>query len=162
MDHERRKALQQSLSFCFFGACFFSPVALTACDGGRSKPYAKSASSLGQHALKGHWSVLKLEDRPLIDDTEISIHFTASGLIRGNAGANDFQAQSQTNHNGLFKTSDIVVTERYAITPPGLMEQEGRFLRLLRRANRWHQTEETMSLFLDERVLLLLQKQENG
>lgn len=135
-------------------------LALPGCsgEGGRYSGIRTADRSNASQSLQGRWRVVMLEAHRPLNDTEISVDFENPQQVSGNAGENEFQAKLVMTGNGQFDAHDIVVTQRFARRPPGLMEQEGRFLRLLRQADRWEMRDEGQTLlYYRHRPVLVLE-----
>jgi heat shock protein HslJ len=83
-------------------------------------------------ALAGHWVVERLTNPdglldPLISGTRIEILFQPDAAVAGSAGCNSFRGSYRTDGRSItFDTP--ATTRRFCHRPPGVMEQESRFL----------------------------------
>jgi heat shock protein HslJ len=85
----------------------------------------------GEEALigAGRWTLVELDDGPLLPETDITAQFAADGTIAGSAGCNRYRS--------VFKVYDDSLTLRPAATTrmsgaPSVMQQEAEFLAILR------------------------------
>ena len=81
------------------------------------------------------WKLVRLADEnstlaPVIAGTTVTAIFDADGKVRGSAGCNHYSARYTANGANL-SIEPVTRTEMYCSEPPGLMEQEDRYLALL-------------------------------
>lgn len=85
--------------------------------------------------LVGLWGVDSLRSgdgalEPPLDGSAIAVMFDEGGNVMGNAGCNSYRGSCQIDGDEItFGT--LASTRRSCMRPPGVMEQEARFLRLL-------------------------------
>ncbi|MCM2466728.1 META domain-containing protein [Methanoculleus oceani] len=67
---------------------------------------------------------------PVLDDTAVTAAFSVDGRVGGSAGCNHYSA-GYTAEGADLTIEPAVRTEMYCIDPPGVMDQEDRYLALL-------------------------------
>ncbi len=89
----------------------------------------------------------------------VTLRFGEDGHISGNAGCNEYFGDYQLE-GGLMSVRALGATEKYCLTPEGVMDREQTYLLLLSNTTRYHidQDELTLSYF-DEKKLLVFRKQ---
>ncbi len=75
--------------------------------------------------LGTQWSAVSMDGEPLIADSQITIGFVESGLVRGFAGCRNYEAEYQTTEDGLAFISTRMLEESCA--DEALLVQEGTF-----------------------------------
>ena len=76
--------------------------------------------------------------------SELRLRFGADGAISGSAGCNSFSGSYQTH--GASVTFGPVATTRRMCGTPGVMEQEGQFLKALQSATAWRREGDRLEL----------------
>jgi len=69
----------------------------------------------------------------IINGTEITALFGNDGQVTGTGGCNNYNA-SFTGQNGQMTIGNVTSTQSLCVDPPGIMEQEGRYIQLLPQA----------------------------
>jgi heat shock protein HslJ len=80
------------------------------------------------------WVLVNLEKTPVLAGTEISLTFDV-GRLYGQA-VNRYSAQYEKTEDAL-KIDVAGATKKFLDKPPGAMEQEARYLKLLAQADGW-------------------------
>jgi heat shock protein HslJ len=80
------------------------------------------------------WILWKIEDRPALPGAEISLTF-ATGRLYGEA-VNRYGA-AYTRTDDALKIEAVGATKKHVDDPPGAMDQEARYLKLLGEADAW-------------------------
>ena len=85
--------------------------------------------------------------RPVPPGVEITATFQA-GQVAGLAGCNQYSAGYQLAQDvaGIVRIGPAAATQRFCADPPGVMEQEGAYLRALERVARFHLVGERLVL----------------
>ncbi|MBH1986553.1 MAG: META domain-containing protein [Burkholderiales bacterium] len=97
---------------------------------GQAFPECVSVKSADSHTLSGReWSVEKLDGRALVEGSRVTLAFDPQGRLSGRASCNRFNATYQLEGSQLGIQG--AATTRMACAP-ALMEQEARFLALLK------------------------------
>jgi heat shock protein HslJ len=81
-------------------------------------------------ATTGAWSLSEIDGRAPIAGTSVTLEIEADGKLAGSAGANRYFGSCERTAAGIAM-SPLGSTRMYVAEPPGLMEQEARFLELL-------------------------------
>jgi heat shock protein HslJ len=118
-------------------------LALLALAGGALRGPAEPAAAAA--TLEGTpWLAVSCVDpagwfRPLPPGVEITATFQA-GQVAGSAGCNQYTAGYQLAQDtaGILRIGPAAATQRACVDPPGVMEQEGAYLRALERVGRFH------------------------
>lgn len=92
------------------------------------------------------WNLVMLGDEEPLDDSSITLDFTAEGELGGNAGCNHY-GTTYTLEDGMLSVGEI---ERTLMACDGLMEQEDRYLEALRAARALRVDEETLTILTGE------------
>ena len=69
----------------------------------------------------------------LVTGTDVTLSFAARGRVTGHAGCNSYMGPFESG-NGTLKVGPLASTRKLCPGPPGLMEQEGKFLAALQNA----------------------------
>ena len=86
-------------------------------------------------SLAGHWRVDRLRSPheslgPPLEGSAIAVIFDGAGNVMGNAGCNSYRGSCRVDVDRItFDT--LATTRRMCLRPPGVMEQESRFLGFL-------------------------------
>ena len=116
-------------------ACSAVPPAATTVPpaGGAGIP----ASSAGRLA-GGEWHVERVEDRPLVERSFITMRFGEDGQVLGRAACNGWSAGYRVTGRAIAFTAGMATLR--ACVPAALGEQEGRFHRVLSAVRRFEIT----------------------
>ncbi|MDG6256004.1 MAG: META domain-containing protein [Methanomicrobiaceae archaeon] len=95
---------------------------------------------------------------PVLDGTTITAAFGGDGRVGGSAGCNHYGADYTVDEASL-SIGLAVRTEMYCMNPPGVMEQEGRYLSLLADAACWRMEDGLLILADREGADLLIFEQ---
>jgi len=80
------------------------------------------------------WTLAMMEGTPVLDGTEVSLTFDV-GRLYGKA-VNRYSAQYERTDEAL-KIDTVAATKKFVDRPPGAMDQEQRYLKLLGEADGW-------------------------
>jgi heat shock protein HslJ len=130
---------------------------LVACVSGESRPAPESRpprASDRERVAAAQWRLVALEGEPPIAGVDVTLAFDGGERVFGHAGANRWFAAVEHADDGTFVTSAAASTRMFRAEPPGLMEQESRYLDLLSRVRRFRLDGERLELLAGERVLL--------
>jgi heat shock protein HslJ len=86
-----------------------------------------------------NWLVSTLDQESLIEGTTITAQFTGTEIV-GDAGCNSYTASYQAEGNN-FTVGEVIQTEIACMEPPGVMEQEQRYLQILREVSSYQRTD---------------------
>lgn len=93
-----------------------------------------------------------------VPGAEITLTFNSSeDEVRGNAGCNSYVGPYTLSDNEL-SIGQLARTEMYCIEPPGVMEQEARYLDILQDAESFHVTEGKLQINCGEEMLIFVQQ----
>ena len=81
---------------------------------------------------------------PVMEDTEVTLHFESGEQAGGSGGCNSFGARYQVS-DGTISFSEIVSTEIYC-TAEGVMEQERAYFEALRTADEFEVTDDQLRI----------------
>jgi len=108
-------------------------AALTACT--NSEPVVESSPSKPAGLQAGsRWQVEWLGERPLIDNSQLTLTLAEQGRAYGDGGCNRWLSSYQLHGEHLTFTAPA---STMMACPPALMEQEQRFLHMLDKITRW-------------------------
>ena len=94
---------------------------------------------------------------PVLPGTDITIRFLEDGSVTGSAGCNNYFSDYQVD-GGLVSFGPVSMTEKYCLEPPGVMEQERKYLALFADSTRYTITKERLVLsHYDTRKLLVFE-----
>ncbi len=104
-----------------------------------------------------HWTLVEMGEAgdmsPVIADTEIRLEFASiDGIVRGFAGCNTYSAPYRADSESL-NIGEITAT-RIHCDPPGVMEQEARYLEALTRVTRFEKDGDRLALTGDVLILV--------
>lgn len=77
------------------------------------------------------WRLERMDEAPPLPGSEITLAFDAAARVFGNAGANNYFAAFERDDARGLSVSTIATTRMFRAEPPGVMEQEARYLALL-------------------------------
>ena len=77
------------------------------------------------------WTLGEIDGHAPVAGSEVTLAIDAAGKVSGNAGANRYFGSCAHTPTGGLTMSPLGSTRMYAAEPPGLMDQEARFLALL-------------------------------
>ncbi|MDD1706252.1 MAG: META domain-containing protein [Methanoregulaceae archaeon] len=90
--------------------------------------------------------------------TLITLKFAEDGRISGNAGCNDYFGDYRLE-GGLISVGELGATEKYCLTPEGVMDMEQTYLLLLKNTTRYSIDQDELTLsYYDVRKLLIFRK----
>jgi heat shock protein HslJ len=102
--------------------------------------------------LRGYGAKRQLT--PVLPATEVTVVFDpAQGRLAGSAGCNQYFAAVKIDGDRLT-LAPIGATKKFCGEPPGVMNQEGKFLALLQKAERFKIRGNRLTLFSAGRQLL--------
>lgn len=100
-----------------------------------SKPQASPEAAAAPLLTGGEWVVEDIGGKGIIDASRVTLNFGEDGRLAGRASCNRYNA-GYTLEDGLRLVGAVAAT-RMACAP-ALMDQEGRFLRLLGEIEKFH------------------------
>lgn len=90
--------------------------------------------------------------------SQVTLSFGADGKISGNAGCNDYFGTYRVD-GGLLSIEGLVSTEKYCLSPQGVMDLEGKYLSLLSESTRDNIDGNELTLsYYDEKKLLVFRR----
>jgi heat shock protein HslJ len=90
--------------------------------------------------------------------SQVTLSFGDDGRLSGNAGCNDYGGTYQLD-GGLLSVKDLAWTEKFCLSPPGVMDLEGKYLALLPESTRYNIDGNELTLsYYDERKLLVFRR----
>lgn len=90
--------------------------------------------------------------------SQVTLSFGADGKISGNAGCNDYFGTYRVD-GGLLSIEGLVSTEKYCLSPQGVMDLEGKYLSLLSESTRYNIDGDELTLsYYDEKKLLVFRR----
>ncbi|MPZ56162.1 MAG: META domain-containing protein [Rhizobiales bacterium] len=93
---------------------------------------AASAQGLGLNSVQ--WVLEDLQQRGVLDRVQSTISFNFHGRVSGRAGCNQFMGRASISSN-VVQFGALATTRRACL--PVVMDQERRYLAVLRRAQQW-------------------------
>ena len=130
----------------WFMLLFFAVLLLTACVA-RPEPSLAGTS----------WTLQSLNGEDLIPGSEITAQFGEEQIL-GNAGCNSYQANYEQNNNQLT-VLDFVSTEIFCEEPEGVMDQEGEYMALMLRVDRFEIENDRLTLSTPDVETLVFERQ---
>ena len=107
--------------FILLAGCAAEPAA--------TQPAGESAREL----VSTHWQLVSFDttdsETPVVEDSQITIHFDTDGQVNGSAGCNSYGGVYRVEQGQL--TIDEVVSTLMACTDNAIMDQETQFLTAL-------------------------------
>ncbi len=108
------------------------------------------------------WVLVSYNDEgtfvPVPPAVEITLFFGTDGRVYGNAGCNDYRGTYRLD-GGLMNISPLVSTEKYCLSPEGIMDLETQYLFLLQQTSRYNiDRDELVLSYYDTRKLLVFRK----
>lgn len=98
--------------------------------GDRDYPECSRVTSGAEVLRPGYqWVVEDINNRGIIDNSRVTLTFSADGRISGRASCNDYTGSYQQDGQRLIVPDSLAVTRK--LCPPALMNQEERFLSTL-------------------------------
>ncbi len=89
---------------------------------------------------------------------EITLFFGPDGRVHGNAGCNDYSGTYRLD-GGLITIGPLAATEKYCLSPEGVMDLEQHYLSLLQQTTRYHVDGDNLVLsYYDTTRLLVFRK----
>ncbi len=106
------------------------------------------------------WILVRLDGRGLVAQTQITLDFE-DARAGGYAGCNAYGGSFSTNAGGGLSFADVGSTDRYCPDPPGVMEQENRYLEAFLQVRRYRVVEDRLELSdADGKTLLVYERRE--
>jgi len=126
-------------------ALLLSVAALSACRSSEPLPDTATPASLQAGT---RWQVEWLGERPLIDNSHLTLTLAEEGRAYGDGGCNRWLSSYQLHGEHLTFTAPA---STLMACPPALMEQEQRFLNMLGKITRWDFSDKgQLQLWADE------------
>jgi heat shock protein HslJ len=91
------------------------------------------------------WQLVTINGAVPIEGSEITLRFQ-DGRVMGNSGCNTYGGEYTSRENGAFQVGPIQVTEMGCMDPPGVMDQEIDYLRILQGADTITQSETELTI----------------
>lgn len=89
---------------------------------------------------------------------EITLFFGHDGLVHGNAGCNEYSGTCRLD-GGLITIGPLAATEKYCLSPEGVMDLEQHYLSLLQQTTRYQRDGDQLVLsYYDVKRLLVFRK----
>lgn len=85
---------------------------------------------------------------PVIEGSRIEAQFDEAGAVSGSAGCNSYRGSCRLE-DGIVSVGILATTRKFCQRPPGVMEQESRYLELLAAATHYSLDGDTVR-FTDE------------
>lgn len=96
------------------------------------KDHACATLDPGDTRLADRYRVLSIGDQPVLEGTDVSIELDGEGNVAGSTGCNRFTTAMTPGLPTLF--GPVGTTRKLCSNPPGIMEQERRFVDILEAA----------------------------
>ena len=132
--------------FAWFMLLFFANLLVAACVG---RPESSLAGT--------NWTLQSLNGEELIPGTEITAQFGEEQIL-GNAGCNSYQANYELNDSRI-SVLDFISTEIFCEEPEGVMDQEGEYMALMLRVDRFEIENDRLTLSTPDGETLVFERQ---
>jgi heat shock protein HslJ len=108
------------------------------------------------------WVLVSYNDEgifvPVPPAVDIALSFETEGRVYGNAGCNDYSGTYRLD-GGLMTIGPLAVTEKYCLSPEGVMDLEQHYLFLLQQTTRYNiDGDELVLSYYDIKKLLVFRK----
>ena len=134
---------------------------LVACAAPRAtepEPVPREPAAAWREVVASEWRLVALEGSPPIAGVDVTLAFDGEGRMSGTTGANRYFASvERTGESGLV-VGEAGSTRMFRGEPPGIMEQEGRYLAALARVRGYRVVEERLELLADGAPLLVFER----
>ena len=101
------------------------------------------------------WTLTDLDGAAPIEGTDITLGFNdKDDRVHGNAGANNYMGGFTHAGLGQLTFTPLATTQMYRADPPGTMEQEARYLKLLQRVDGYQLNGQNLALLSGDHVIL--------
>lgn len=118
-------------------------------------------TNLSTKDLSGYrWQVIRMNGKPLINQTRLDFSISPDGQVKGNAGVNNYFGR-WTIHPQKIESSVFGSTKMYRAQPEGVMEQEAEFLKLLQTVTHWKTSSKQLQFYKNEILIIELEAIEN-
>lgn len=107
-----------------------------------------------QRVVGSEWRLVTLDGLPAIDGVDVTLAFDGEGRLSGSTGANRYFAGVEHDDEGGFAASAAGSTRMFRDDPPGLMQQEARYLEALGRVRGYRLVDGRLELLADGLPLL--------
>lgn len=94
------------------------------------------------------WELQTIQDSPPLSGSKITLSFD-NGQLQGSAGCNQYGGDYQVDEDSIAMIG-LYMTEMACLTPPGILEQEGNYLRLLGQVQGYQIQGNTLMLFVPD------------
>ena len=111
----------------------------------------------------GSWILLSYDNGngnlvPVPPEGRITAVFGNDSRVSGNAGCNDYFGEYRLE-GGLLSIGSLASTEKYCLSPGGVMEREQRYLSLLQMSTRFNLDRDELILsYYDQKQLLVFRR----
>ena len=115
----------------------------------------------------GSWNVDRIGSidgslEPPLQGSRVQVRFDGAGAVMGHAGCNSYRGPCRIEGDAI-DVGTLATTRKFCLRPPGVMDQEARYLELLAQANRIaFEADNTLVLFDDSDARLLMMKRVAG
>ena len=100
------------------------------------------------------WVLQTIDAHPVIEDTELTLHFKEHTWLEGTAGCNRYTGGYTRLAEAGLSVDDIISTRMFCSFPEGVMQQESRFFHLLTQVDTYYATPERLDFMSDGTVTL--------
>lgn len=104
------------------------------------------------------WRLVEIEGAGPIGGVDVTLAFDEEGRLSGHTGANRYFASVEHDMDGRFAAGQAGSTRMFRDDPPGLMQQETRYLEALTRATGYRIVDGRLELVADGAVLLAFER----
>lgn len=100
------------------------------------------------------WLLQTIDAQPVIEDTELTLHFKEHTWLEGKAGCNRYTGGYTRLAEAGLSVSDIISTRMFCGFPEGVMQQESRFFHLLTQADSYSASADRLDFLSDGQIVL--------
>jgi heat shock protein HslJ len=128
---------------------------LVACSAPRAtEPPPRDPVAEWRDVADREWQLVALDGSPPIAGVDVTLAFDGDGRLFGTTGANRYFASVERDGDGGFVAGAAGSTRMFRDEPPGLMQQESRYLELLARVRGYRLVDGRLALLADGAPLL--------
>ena len=122
---------------------------------GNLLPHEENGHAPLDKLIDTSWILSSMEDQEPLEKTQITLQISTTRFL-GSAGCNEYEMTYIAKTSNSYTTDFMQITVEACQEPEGILEQERRFMELLRSSESFHITDTELSLINDQGKSILV------